>query len=82
MLKKVSEFGRLSKEAVAAESEVLTQTCTERLRKPTEDFCQNSLFRGWDLHPGQSEFKARVKNCLLGCYAVKSGMNIPEELTA
>jgi len=46
MLEKVNEFGRLSKEAVTVESEVLTQTCTERLRKPTEDFCQNSLFQG------------------------------------
>lgn len=75
-MKKVNEFSRLSKKAVTAESEVLTQTCTERLRKTTEDFCQNSLFRGCALHPGPSEFKAGVKNCLLGCYAVKSCMNI------
>jgi len=77
MLKKVNEFGRLSKEAVTAESDVLTQTCTKRLRKTTEDVCRNSLFREWDLHPEPSEFKAGVKNCLLGCYAVKSGINIP-----
>lgn len=46
MLKKVNEFDRLSKEAVTAESEVLTQPCAERQRKPTDAFYQNSLFGG------------------------------------
>jgi len=46
MLKKVNEFGRLSKAAVTAECEVLTQTCTERLRKTTEDFVRIVCFEG------------------------------------
>ena len=45
-MKKVNEFGRLSKAAVTAECEVLTQTCTERLRKTTEDFVRIVCFEG------------------------------------
>jgi len=85
MLKKVIEFGRLSKEAVTAESEIPTQTCTERLRETTEDFCQNSLFRGWYLHPGPLEFKGGVKKMsswLLRREVWYEYSNNPEEFTA
>jgi len=86
MLKKVNEFDRLSKEAVTAESEVLTQPCAERQRKPTDAFYQNSLFGGWDRFTSRAvRIQSRSENLSFGLLRREvwyEYSNIPEELTA